>query len=658
VSILLSMRIRGRRKRIIIKEEHMDSMFKEFTLGTIRLVNRFVFPPIKLAYGNPDGTVSDRQLVFYQQIARQGPAVVILEPVSVTPEGKEHLKQLCVHLPGSSGELKKIVEVIHNEDRLACLHLNHAGAAANPMATGAKPKAPSSLTCPASGQEAEPLSGEEIDGIIDGYRAAAQHAVKAGFDLIEIQAGHGYLISQFLNEKINKRNDRYGRNRLLLAEEVLSAVKEGAPNIPFMVRISGNEMSPEFGISREDLLPFLNVAEQVGATAFHVGMGNSCFSPPWYFHHASLPQKPQVDALEWVRKQTSLPLIIAGRMGRKERIEEILGNRIADLVAVGRPMLADPHLLEKWQSGRDEDIIYCGYCLQGCLHRLKSGEPLGCNVNPEVGLPPLKPSDSPLKVLVAGGGPAGMSAAMYMAKRGHQVTLVEEREGMGGQFLLAWQAPGKETMREGLHGLERAVKASGASILTNRTVDLELVREYTPDILVWATGAMQNIPDIPGLRDQYTMTSLEFFRDEKEVHGPRVLVIGAGRTGLEIAEKLGREGYEVVATKRTDPLGGMTEMITKSLALARIGQIPKITLMPHTAVKAFSPQTVDIEQDGVRMSLEPFQTVILSSGTLPAPGPDEGISKIVSKIEIIGDAREPRDIFTAVQAGYTVAQRY
>ncbi|RLB27095.1 MAG: NADH:flavin oxidoreductase, partial [Deltaproteobacteria bacterium] len=403
---------------------------------------------------------------------------------------------------------------------------------------------------------------------------------------------------------------------------------------------------------------FLNVAEQVGTSAFHVGMGNACFSPPWYFHHASLPQKPQVDALEWVRKQTFIPLIVAGRMGRKKRIKEVLASRFADLIAVGRPMLADPHLLKKWQEGRDEDIIYCGYCLQGCLHRLKSGEPLGCNVNPETGLPPLEPSDSPLKVLVAGGGPAGMSAAMYMAKRGHQVILVEQREGLGGQFSLAWKAPGKETMREGLHGLERAVKESGASILMNRTVDPELVREYTPDLLVWATGALQNIPEIPGLHDQYSMTSLEFFRGEREVRGPRVLVIGAGRTGLEIVEKLGKEGHEVVATKRTDPIGGMMEMITKNLALMRIGQIPNITLMPHTTVKAFLPQRVDIEQDGVRMSLDPFQTVILSSGTVPAPGPDEEIRKIVPKVEIIGDARKPQDIFTAVHAGYTLAQSY
>ena len=211
-------------------------------------------------------------------------------------------------------------------------------------------------------------------------------------------------------------------------------------------------------------------------------------------------------------------------------------------------------------------------------------------------------------------------------------------------------------MKEGLGGLERTVKESGASILMNTTVDLELVRKYKPDLLVWATGALQNIPEIPGLRDQYTMTSLEYFRGEKDVRGPRILVIGAGRTGLEVAEKLGKEGYEVVTTKRTDPIGGMMEMITKNLALMRIGQIPKVTLMPHTTVKAFLPQTVDIEQDKVRMSLEPFQTVILSSGTVPAPGPDEEIRKLVPKLEIIGDAREPQDIFTAVQAGYTVAQ--
>ena len=636
----------------------METLFETFELGALELANRFVFPPIKLAYGNADGTVTDRQRLFYQPIAKDGPAVVILEPASVTPEGKEHPRQLCIHFQESATELKKIVDVIHKEGRLACLHLNHAGAAANPEATSTKLKAPSVITCPRSGEESEPLTEKEIKVVIAGYGSAAQKAVAAGFDLLEIQAGHGYLVSQFLNKKINKRNDRYGQDRLLFAREVLSSVREGAPHLPSIVRISGNEMAPEYGISQEDLLPFLKLVEQMGVCALHVGMGNSCFSPPWYFHHGSLPEKPQVDALSWIREHTSLPMIAAGSMGRKARIKEILENRLADLVALGRPLIADPHLIEKWQKRKDDEVMSCGYCLQGCLHRLKSGEPLGCNLNPEIGLPPLGGTDQPIKVLIAGGGPAGMSAALYMTKRGHQVTLTEKTDHLGGQFALAWQAPGKEGMRDGLKGLQRAVEESGASILLNRTTDAALVREIKPDLLVWATGALQNIPEISGLKDQHTMTALEFLRREKEVHGPRALIIGAGRTGIEIAEKLGNEGYEVVATKRTDPIGSMMEMVTRKLTLMRIGQMSNVTLMPHTTVKAFFPRTVDIEQDGVGMSLEPFQTVILAPGMVSAPEPDEETRKSVSLIEMIGDARNVQDIFTAMQAGYQLAQGY
>jgi len=636
----------------------MERMFAGFKLGTVQLVNRFVFPPVKLAYGNPDGTVTNRQLEFYRQIAKNGPAVLILEPVSVTVEGKEHPRQLCIHPPQSATELKKIVEGIQNEGRLACLHLNHAGAAANPKATGAKPRAPSVITCPASGQESEPLSEEEIQKILAAYQSAAQKAVEAGFNLIEIQAGHGYLLSQFLNGKVNKRTDRYGQNRLLFAKEVLSVVRESAPDIRCIARISGHEMSPEFGLPQEDLLPFLKLAEEMGMSALHVGMGNACFSPPWYFHHGSLPEKPQMDALSWLRAKTSLPIIAAGRMGRKERIEEILAKGLADLVALGRPLIADPELIEKWQKGENEKVMPCGYCLQGCLHRVRSGEPLGCNLNPQIGLPPLQRAPQARRVLIAGGGPAGMSAALYMTRRGHRVTLAEKADHLGGQFTFAWQAPGKKAMKEGLERLKGAVKESGVSILLERTADAALVQELKPDLLVWATGTFQNIPEIPGLEHQHTIAALDFFTGERKVQGPRVLVIGAGRTGIEIAERFGQDGYEVVATKRTDPIGGMMEMITRNLTLKRIGQMPKVVLMPHTTVKNFFPRTVDVEQEGKRMSLEPFQTVILASGMVSAPEPDEEIRKRVPKIERIGDARDVQDIFAAIQAGYQLAVKY
>jgi 2,4-dienoyl-CoA reductase-like NADH-dependent reductase (Old Yellow Enzyme family)/thioredoxin reductase len=641
------------------KEDAMEKMFEKFRVGGVELTNRFVFPPIKLGRGDPGGTVTEGQLAFYRQIAANGPGLVILEPVSVTANGLEHPKQPCVHLDNSVRELRKIVDLVHEKGRLACLHLNHAGAAALPRIIGGPPKAPSVMTCVAREETvSEALSEEEIQKILEGYRAASAKAREAGCDMIEIQAGHGYLISQFLNRKLNKRDDRYGQDRTLFAREAFSQVKEGAPDLPLILRISGNEMSPEFGISQADLLPMVEGAAEVGMHAVHVGMGNACFSPPWYFHHGSLPDKPQLDALAWVRGHTDLPLIVAGRMGRKEKIRRVLDEGLADLVALGRPLLADPDLIRKWQNGEDEAVMACGYCLQGCLHRMKSGEVLGCNLNPELGMPELKPTARPLKILVAGGGPAGMSATLYLTKRGHQVTLAEKSDHLGGQFALAWQAPGKETMKQGLDGMAHALKTSKATILLNREVDAALMDAEKPDLMIWATGAVQKIPEIDGLSDQYAMTSIEYFQGAKPVKGPRVLVIGAGRTGVEIAEKLGKEGYEVVATKRTDPIGSMMEMITKKLALMRIGNMDKVTLMPHTAVKAFRSDQVEVEKDGEKISLAPFQSVILSSGMLSATGPDNEMAAKVPKIEVIGDAMEVQDIFSAVHAGYDLALRY
>jgi pyruvate/2-oxoglutarate dehydrogenase complex dihydrolipoamide dehydrogenase (E3) component len=199
---------------------------------------------------------------------------------------------------------------------------------------------------------------------------------------------------------------------------------------------------------------------------------------------------------------------------------------------------------------------------------------------------------------------------------------------------------------------------SAASVVLGRAVDEEMTREISPDLLVWAVGARQNIPDIPGLDEQYTLTSLEYLGGTREVRGPRVLVIGAGRVGIEIVEKLAKDGYEVTATKRTDPIGSHMEMITRKLALMRLEKHSNVTLMPHTTVKGFKSDRVEMERDGEALTMEPFQTVILATGMVPGPGPGDGVTALVPNVEIIGDARDVQDIYSATHAGYRLALAY
>ncbi len=635
----------------------MERFFKPIKLGRLELRNRFIMAPIKTAYGTPEGEVTQRHLNFYNKVSQGGVSLIILEPVSVLKNGKEHPKQLCIDNRECASELKKIVEVLHKNSVYACLNLNHAGRAANPKATGHPPKAPFEAFCPSSGQTAQKLTLEEIEEIIDAFGIATQRAVEAGFDAIEVQCGHGYLVSQFMRKDINKRADAYGKDPLLFAKRVLEGVISKAGEIPVFIRISGSEFV-EGGITPRENQGLIALAEELGVKAIHVGFGNACETPPWYFGHMALPEEPQFKVLREIRGMTKLPLIAAGRMASKEKLEKIANENLSDLVAFGRPLIADPKLVNKLKNGEYDSIVYCGYCLQGCLFNVRTGLGLGCIVNPSIDKEEPPPPKKRLKCVVVGAGPAGIAAATTLAQRGHQVRLYEKEKEPGGQFRLAPLSPLKKQMTRPFNSLTKQLETSHVETIFGKEVTVELLKSEAPDVVIIATGSVPNVPYIEGLETQYWMTGIDFFTDKKPVKGERVLIIGAGMVGVEAAEMLSRNGKTVVATKRTDTIANDMEPITRNMLLKDLNSRSNVKLMPNTTVKRFTSQGVEVVSQGEEKLLEPFDTVILTAGMEPANTLYEELKKEIDNVEIVGDSKEPRSIYWATQEGYKVGVKY
>ncbi len=609
-----------------------------FELGQLKLKNRFIMAPVKSAYGNPKGEVTPRHLVYYDNLSKGGMAMIILEPVAVSQSGKEHPKQLTVHLPESQNNLRKIVATLHNNNTLACLNINHAGRAANPKATGMPTEAPSAVTCPATGLTPEILQIAEIKGILSGYRKAIQTAIAAGFDAIEIQAGHGYLIQQFLSPRTNLR-------------EVFDIVREERQNLTVLVRISGSDFVEHgFGPAENGII--LQLAQEYGFDAIHCGFGNACDTPPWYYNHMALPEQKQQQVVQAIRKQTTLPLIVAGRMGDIDKLKTYERENLADCIALGRPLIADPNFVNKLLQQRTDEITYCGYCLQGCLANVKNGSGIGCIVNPRIDKQPLQAKKAKT-VAVIGGGPAGMAAATQLSMMGHQVTLYEKNGHLGGQFEMAYKAPHKDSMLRPLSSLIKETEKLPVAIELETNISASSIGDF--DHFIVATGSRQRIPEIKGLADQYSMTSLEFFHKTKPVQGKRVLIIGAGMIGIEAAEILADDGYDVVITKRTDTIANDMEMITKKLMLKRLEQKKNLLISANTTLMEFTADRVLYQRNKEAGEWPPFDTVIIAAGMESENDLYQQLQAAGKSVQIVGDAEDPADIYAATQKGYLAA---
>ncbi len=647
------------------------------TLGGLTLSNPLVMAPVKTGLGALGGAVTEPLTAYYARRARGGAGALIVEPLFVDPAGKEHPRQLGAHDDALVPGLRDLVGAIHDGGSKAIAHLNHAGRAANPKATKRAPEAPSAVPCPTSGATPEVLTVARVEALIDAFGAAARRAREAGFDAIELQFGLGYLVAQFLSPHTNQRQDGFGgdlEGRRTFGRRVFEAVRAAAgPDLPILARLSATE-KVEGGLDLDDALATARWLAGLGVAGLHVVSGSACDTPPWYYQHMSLPPGVNADFARRVKSAVAVPVMAAGRLGEPAALRALLESGAVDLVALGRALVADPDLPNKLLAGRDEVVVQCGGCLQGCLAGVKAGRGIGCIVNPEAGrehlgeAPPRQ--GAPKRVVVIGGGPAGLTAARVAAERGHDVTLLERHpERLGGQLAVAHLAPGKGGMERMTASFVRHALAAGARVERGVEATPESVRAMHPDAVVVAVGAEAVVPPIPGLQEAAVsgLDGVEALLRGERPAGGHALVLGGGLIGVELAEKLAEGGTAVTLVEQRDTLAHDMEMITRKLTMRRL-TVASVEVRLGATLTRVEPADegaggqlyVTVRDAGGEERLGPFDTVAVAAGTRPLAGPwadaEAAAQTVGAPVYTVGDARELGQVEGAVRSAWEVAR--
>jgi 2,4-dienoyl-CoA reductase-like NADH-dependent reductase (Old Yellow Enzyme family)/thioredoxin reductase len=631
------------------------NLFTPVKIGPVESPNRLAMAPIKTAFGDPDGLACPQHVSYYRRRAQGGTGLIIVEPLFVDPKGREHPRQLGGHTDGVTRGLRQVVEAVHEHGSLAFAHLNHAGRAANPKAIGGTPEAPSAVTCPTTGTIPEPMTESRIAAVLETYAHAARRVQKADFDGVELQLGLGYLPAQFLSGRTNHRTDDYGHageNRWRFIRELVALVRAAVGDgMALTARMSADE-KVEGGLGLDDAIELAERLESWGIHAVHVVTGSACDSPAWYYQHMTLPSGVNENLAARIRSSIRIPVIVAGRLGDPDRIREVVGSGAADVVALGRPLVADPDLPRKIRENRDQDIMSCGACLQGCLAMIKGGGPIGCIVNPELGheadWPQLAVAAGE-RLVVVGGGPAGIQAALTARRAGFEVILIEARDTLGGQFTLAPLTTGKDAMDRPLQSLVGAVERSGVDLRTGVEATAETILEVEPDHVIVATGSRPVIPPISGL--DHPLTAEQVLTGAQDPGG-RVLILGGGLVGIEMAEHLGLAGREVVVVELLDEIARDMEAITRKMTLKRLQSLP-VTIHRGTRLVRMEGDEAIVrgEDEDQERSLGRFDSVLIAIGHSPYDPLSDALRAIGLSVAVIGDARSPAQIIDATQAG-------
>lgn len=633
-------------------------------IGNMRLKNRIIGAPTSPSMATAEGFFTPEMIAYLEDRASGGAAMVTYgEAIPHGATGKSHNKQVVLDSFGVRQGLSESVRLIHNQGCMASIQLSHGGMYGGlPSVGGDKgvcevAYGPSEMDMP-TGHVYE-MPKELIYEIIDSYEKAARLCKEVGYDAVQVHVAHGWMHNQFLSPLFNHRTDEFGgslENRARMIMLTLDAVRRGVGRgFPIELRMNGDDMV-EGGVHLEDYIEVAKMVEDK-VDFFNISVGNHedpdmfCRTHPSAFY----PRGINVQFAAEIKKHVKKPVACVGSLIDPAQMEEIIASGQADLIEIGRGMFADPAIAGKALAGDAEDITPCIRCYE-CFGNTMTTEMARCTVNPHQGQQIYGDQTAAApkelkKVLVVGGGPAGMEAAIVAAKRGHDVTLVEKAEKLGGNLYPAGSPYFKADIIDLCKVLIRRVERAGVKVQLNTEATPEFVKNFAPDALVVAIGSEEFVLPVKGIDKSNVVMAIEAELHPEKL-GKKVAIMGGGLVGTEAAVSFTKEGHEVSIIEMrpdvaidTNPFyrGGLMEQVHKCGAKLYVG----------TMVKEVVDNGVLVEHDGEQFVVE-ADSVVCAAGFRANYGKVDALAELVDESYIIGDCKKVGQIGQAMDDGYHV----
>ena len=656
-----------------------DMLFEPIMINTMEVKNRIYMPAMHMNMAQ-NFMVTDALIDFYAERAKGGTGMIAVGFATVDEQsggpfniGAHHDD----HIPG----LKKLSDAIKENGARSVAQINHGGR--NMPSMGGTPAvAPSPVPSRLTRETPRELAVDEIKQIVSRFAASANRVKQAGYDSVEVLSGTGYLISNFLSPMTNLRSDEYGgslENRMRFGIEVMTAIRQAVGgDYPVMFRMNGNDLV-EGGQGRVELVEYAKALAEAGVDGLCINVG---------WHEARIPQivtsVPRAAfgyMSKGIKDVVSVPVIASHRINDPSTARELITDGLCDMVAMGRPLIADPYFAQKAQSGREKEIIHCIACSQGCFDHLGQGKAVECLCNPKAGHEKqveIIAVDTPKKVMVIGGGPAGMSAALAAAERGHVVTLYEKSHKLGGQLYIAAAPPGREEFLHLAKDLANQLTVKGVKVVLNKEMDSVFIEQEKPDLVILATGGLPITPNIPGVEKSHVVQAWDIL-DGSATTGKRVAVVGGGAVGVETALLLAEKGtltgdmvkfLLINEVETAEDIRHLALKGTKDIEIfemmgkigADIGKTTKWTMLQalgrHDVGTTTGARVVEITDTGIKVKIGDktqeveADSVVLAVGTKSYNPLEEALTSKGIACVTCGDAKSVALAFDAVHNGF------